>query len=145
MNNSKRDFFFQFLFNKITSMGAEITLKRKTQATSPYWNRGRGNKNSYVGRYRYPNYVGKDLALLNIDTLYDPIGNSGKIVYPPTMNGSSYLENKRKETEMHSLFLQEKAKTYYPFRRSYLHIAYSLPDRKVFPTGDQCFQTRNVN
>ena len=119
-------------------MGNEIVLKKKAQATAPYWNRGA--RQSYVGRFRYPNYVGKDLATLNVDTLGERTGNTGDIVYPPTMNGSSYLENKRKEIERQVSFLQKKTATFYPFRRSLLHVGYSLHEQRAFPfSAVHCF------
>lgn len=122
-------------------MGNEIVLKKKAYALAPYWNRQRKadlRMSTYIGKYRYPNYVGKDFLTLNMSTLQDSLGNSRSVVYPPVVDGSSYLESKKKENQQHSLFLQGKAPTYYPFRRSLMHLTYSLPERQA-GSDAQCF------
>lgn len=137
-------FFLKKKDSPFQIMGNEIVLKKKARASSSYWNRAkttdRGAGQSYIGRFRYPNYVGKDIGMINIALLGERIGNSSNIVYPPTMDGSSYLENKRKENERLSSFLQEKTMTFYPWRRSLLHVAYLVDKKQTFPTeATTCF------
>jgi hypothetical protein len=128
-------------------MGSEIVLKKKAQALTPYWRRGRevpkGKQriSTFVGKYRYPNYVGKDLLTLHVETANNALGNPRDVVYPPVMDGSSYLENRKKESERHSLFLLKKLPRFYPRRRSLLHLTYNVRENVVINSEGQCFRT----
>lgn len=126
-------------------MGNEVVLKKKAQATTPYWNRARptpegGMRFSYVGKYRYPSYIGKDILTRTANTVGERVSDSGKIVYPPTMNGSSYLHNKKTEVERQALFIKKKTPVFYPGRRKFLHMPYSVVEKQVCAYNESaCF------